>query len=70
MSIRKGREASIGLEALNLIYQFDAPGQKAHGATVSDPRRREALLDRLRAGMDDSLSREARLHGWRDAGFV
>ena len=35
------------------------------GAAVQDLQRRQAAVDRLKAGVDESLANEARLHGWR-----
>jgi hypothetical protein len=64
MTLRKGREPSQSIEALAWYSQFDT-STTGMGATVQDLQRRQAVVDRLRAGMDESLANEARLHGWR-----
>ena len=64
MTLRKGREPSQSLEALAWYSQFDTPAGGT-GATVQDLQRCQAAVDRLRAGMDESLANKARLHGWR-----
>ncbi len=64
MTLRKGREPSQSIEALAWYSQFDTP-TTGMGATVQDLQRRQAAVDRLKAGMDESLANEARLHGWR-----
>ena len=64
MILRKGREPSQSIEALAWYSQFDTP-TTGMGATVQDLQRRQAAVDRLKTGMDESLANEARLHGWR-----
>lgn len=64
MTLRKGREPSQSIEALAWYSQFDTP-TTGMGATVQDLQRRQAAVDRLKTGMDESLANEARLHGWR-----
>ncbi len=64
MTLRKGREPSQSIEALAWYSQFDTP-TTGMGITVQDLQRRQAAVDRLKAGMDESLANEARLHGWR-----
>jgi hypothetical protein len=64
MTLRKGREPSQSIEALAWYSQFDTP-TTGMGVTVQDLQRRQAAVDRLKVGMDESLANEARLHGWR-----
>ncbi|WP_155544841.1 hypothetical protein [Amycolatopsis camponoti] len=47
-----------------MFEQFDSTNDQAVGL-ITDPIRRESVLNRLSAGMDESLAQEARLHGWR-----
>ncbi len=64
MALRRGREPSPSIEALAWYSQFDAP-KAGMGLSVQDLLRRQAAIDRLKAGMDESLANKARLHGWR-----
>jgi hypothetical protein len=68
VAMRKGREPSQGLEALAWYSQFDKP-PSGTGTTVQDLARRQAAVDRLKAGMDESLANKSRLHGWRVQGL-
>jgi hypothetical protein len=68
VAMRKGREPSQGIEALAWYSQFDKPASGT-GTTVQDLARRQAVLDTLKAGMDESLANTSRLHGWRVQGL-
>lgn len=64
MTMRKGREPAPGIEALNWLAHFDIPTPGAN-TTLQDFERRQAAIDKLQVGMNESLANDARLHGWR-----
>lgn len=68
MALRRGRELSVGLEALNLFSRLDSPATGAN-TTVRDLARRERVREMINTGLDQSLDNKGRLHGWRVQGL-
>lgn len=68
MTIRRGRQPSLGLEMMNLFSKFDIPDPNS-GTTVRDPIRKQAFHNEIGKALDLSLNNESRLHGWRVQGL-
>lgn len=63
MTIRKSERKPAELGSLDLYAELDELGES--GMAINDAGRVDAVLARVRTGLDASLALPSRLHGWR-----